>query len=113
MKWKSTFIAAAIMILASQVCHAEKLNAYAAPSTWGAECPLKGHLSAIAYTVSYKAVGKTKVVGRVTYVDKTGKEVTQEFNESITFTTGNLVGQPKLQFMGVPTGSAVTVDVKP
>ena len=64
------------------------------------------------YCISYRAIGQTKVVARVKYVSPTGEVRTQEFNGSITFTTGDAVGQPTVQFRGVPFGTAVRVTVE-
>ena len=78
---------------------------------WGPEVHLQAHTSAITYTISYAAVGKTTVIGEVTYAASNGQFVTRQFNGSITFTTGNFVDSPIVKFKGIPFGSAVTVTV--
>lgn len=113
MRWLAYFTVMAFLGLAGQACQAETLNAYAGPSTWGPECPLKAHLGVMTYKLAYKADGASKVVGKIKYTNAAGKVVTSEFNGAISITTGNFVGQPVVQFRGVPTGAAVKVDVSP
>lgn len=87
--------------------------AYAAPAgKFGPDLALRAHLGKATYTISYKAVGKTLVLGEVDYYNEAGKLVTEPFNGTITIKTGNVVAQPKVRFKGIPTGSAVNVTVK-
>lgn len=91
----------------------ESYDAYAAPNTWGPPVLLKAHLGPINYAVSYRAVGKTQVVGEVSYLGPDGREVVQQFNGSVAFRTGNVAAQPTVRFKGVPFGSAVVVTTRP
>src|SRR5262245_3496274 len=81
---------------------ADVYNAYAAPNTWGPAVALRAHLGPATYTVSYDALGKTSVIGEVTYYGPDGRWVTRQFFGSITFRTGNGVDAPTVRFKGTP-----------
>jgi hypothetical protein len=107
-----TLVAAAAMSSAGGGTIKERLNCYAGPSVWGPETRVIAHLGASTYTIDYEAVGSTVVIGQVTYWETKDKQVTKEFNKSITFRTADVAAQPTIRFKGVPTGSAVKVTVK-
>jgi hypothetical protein len=114
--WKSVIAAVALgaLVGAGNARAADYFDAYAAPNTWGPTYRLRAHLGRAGYTVSYKAVGKTAVVGEVTYyATKSGPPVTRQFNGSISFTTGDCAATPTVRFKGIPFGSAVKVTVLP
>jgi hypothetical protein len=103
----------ALLAFTTQTAYAVDLHdAYAPPAKYGPTLSLRAHLGTATYSISYEAVGSTKVIGEVTYINAKGKEVTEEFNGSITIKCGNVVAQPKVRFKGIPLGSAVKVTVK-
>lgn len=104
-------LAATVCLLLTVSARAETYNAYAGPNTWGPALQLN-HIGSVTYTISYSALGKTSVIGEVTY-EGPGGQVTKQFNGSITFTTGRVVAAIKVRFKGTPFGSAVRVTVSP
>jgi hypothetical protein len=91
----------------------DRLTAQAGPNVWGPKLNIRSHLGKATYTVSYKAVGNTLVVGEITYWQTKDRQVTKEFNGSITFTTADVSGTPTVRFKGIPLGSVVNVSVGP
>jgi hypothetical protein len=114
-RFRIAFVATVMVacLAISRATATDYFNAYAAPNVWGPKLTLRAHLGKATYTVSYKAVGKTQVIGQVTYWATKNKEVTKEFNGSITFTTADVVATPTVRFKGIPLGSAVKVTVSP
>jgi hypothetical protein len=103
--------ACAALLLTACAARAETLNAYAAPNAWGPVTYLEAYLGPVTYTVRYEALGKTVVVGEVTYEGPKGR-VVKEFNGSVTFRTHG-AGRPSVRFKGLPLGSAVRVTISP
>ncbi len=111
---RSFLLASLVVCLAVLPSDADTFNAYAGPNAWGPPVQLNAHLGPVTYTVSTTTVvGKTVVVGEVTYTNAEGRTVTQKFSKSITFRTGNVVDRPTVRFKGNPTGSAVRISVSP
>lgn len=99
----------------NQVQVQSRLSGYAAPMIWGPDVVIGSHIGSVTYTISYEAVGDTVVLGRVTYFkgSGSGSKVTEEFRDETTITTSNSVATVVCDFKGIPTGSAVNIDVTP
>lgn len=89
-----------------------QFSAYAPPSAWGSWVQVASHGGVISYSISYEPLGSTNVVGAVNF-HGTGGQVTQQFNDSIDITTGNVWANVFVCFKGAPLGTAVTVAINP
>jgi len=89
-----------------------QFSAYAPPSAWGSWVQVASHGGVISYNISYEPVGNTNVLGSVNY-QGAGGQVSQQFNDSIDITTGNVWANVFVCFRGAPLGTAVTVTISP
>ena len=81
-------------------------TAYAPPMKWGTWVEIDAHGGPITFTISYRAVANTMVMGKVLYYSPSEwKEL--EFKNSIEIRTGNAWAPVKVCFKGIPTGSIV------
>ena len=86
-------------------------NAYAPPVVWGPWTQIKSHGGPVSFTVKYKAVGSTLVLGKVRYWKESDKKVEQQFVDRITIKTANVWGNIDVCFKGIPLGSAVQGEI--
>ncbi len=87
--------------------------AYAGPNTWGPWVPIADHIGSVTYTITGGAVGNTLIRSRVRYYKDIDTQVTEEWSDSVTITTANVVASVEVSFMGVPLGSAVDGTIQP
>jgi hypothetical protein len=87
--------------------------AYAGPSTWGAWVNIADHLGVVKYRITGQAVGDTVLRSRVRYFKGPNNQVIEEWADSVSITTGDVVASVEVSFMGIPTGSAVNGTISP
>jgi hypothetical protein len=88
-------------------------HAYAGPSIWGDWVSVADHLGVVTYNITAEAVGNTVLRSRVRYFSAPDHQVVDEFGDSVTITTGNVVASVEVSFKGVPLGSAVDGTIEP
>lgn len=90
-------------------------SAYAPPMAWGPEVTVASHMGSVTYNISYRALGNTLVLGKVTYYKGPGNQdrVTEQFTHKTTITTSNSMANVLVRFRGVPLGSAVEGTITP
>jgi hypothetical protein len=107
-------IAAILFVATSWTAIAKDFDVYAGPSAFGPRVEVGAHLGAATFRITYDVVGKTVVIGEVSYFKhKDDKEPTREkFNRAITIRTGNCAGSVHVRLKGIPSGSACKVTVE-
>jgi hypothetical protein len=82
---------------------------------WGPWTVVGSHLGSISFEVEYSALGDTMVMGEIRYFrgPDAGVQVVEGFRDAVTVTTSNSVANIEARFKGVPTGSAVDINVTP
>lgn len=90
-------------------------SAWAAPMAWGPEVTVANHIGVVTYNISYKAVGNSIVLGRVTYYKGPGNQgrVREQFRDETTITTSKSIATVIVEFLGNPLGSAVEGSISP
>jgi len=81
--------------------------AYAPPSTWGEWVVVAEHLGIVEYTITAEPIGDTVIRCAVRYYVAANDQITSEWREEVSITTGNVAAKVEVRFMGVPTGRVV------
>ncbi|MGD0042801.1 MAG: hypothetical protein ABSE84_20745 [Isosphaeraceae bacterium] len=88
-----------------------RYEAYAPPNVFGNWYEVGAHLGAATFKITARPLGNSAIVGEVHYFAEDGRETIKPFTQEITIRTANGVAAVKVRFKGIPTGTAVEVEV--
>ena len=88
-----------------------RYDAYAPPNFFGNWYEVGAHLGPTTFKITARPLGNSEIASEVRYFASNGQEKIETFTREIRIQTGNGVGAVKVRFKGIPTGTAVEVDV--
>ena len=89
----------------------KRFIAYAAPMSWGPWATIQSYGGAIAFKITYIAIGDTMVMGKVRYYRGKDKHVEEEFKDEVVIRTA-VWANVEVCFRGLPIGSTVEGEIE-
>ena len=87
---------------------------YAPPMVFGPWVVIASHIGSITYRINFEPVGDTLIFGQIRYFKyRSFGKVEEEIVSGSQFVTADVIANIEARFKGNPTGSAVSISLKP